>query len=126
MHRTTKNNWWRNIDKRRNYGQNPSTRTEGKQNNVNIIFYLFAKVNVLGNELDESNLKLKESERKRKCKEEELLDLTEHIHDIKASNEYLSNSKIKLETAMNLISVSDIFYHSNYKVFILGRFGRSK
>ena len=80
----------------------------------------------MGNELDESKLKLEESERKRKCKEEELLVLTEHIDDLKASNEYLSNSKIKLETNLNLISVSDISYHSNVKVVILGQFGRSK
>ena len=99
---------------------------EGKQNTVNIIFYLFAKVNVLGTELDESNLKLEESEKKGKSKEEELLDLTEHIDDIKASNEYLSNIKKKLDTDLNLISVSDILGDSNYKVFILGRFGRSK
>ena len=75
----------------------------------NIIFYLFAKVNVLSNELDESNLKLEESERKRKCKEEEMLDLTDHADDLKASNEYLSNSKIKLDTDLNIISVSNIF-----------------
>jgi hypothetical protein len=99
---------------------------EGEQNTVNIIFYLFAKVNVLGNELEESKLKLEESERKGKCKEEELLGLAEHIDDLKASNEYLSNSKIKLDTDLNLISVSDFFSIQNYKVFILGRFGRSK
>jgi hypothetical protein len=87
---------------------------------VNIIFYLFAKVNVLGTELDESNLKLEESEKKRKSKEEELLDLTEHI------DEYLSNFKKKLDTDLSLISVSDILGDSNYKVFILGRFRRSK
>ena len=93
---------------------------------VNIIFVVFAKVNVLGIKLDESNLKLEESERKRKSKKEELLDLTEHIDDLKASNEYLSDSKMKLDTELNLISVSNIFCDSNYKVFILGRFGRSK
>ena len=75
---------------------------------VNIIFYLFAKVNVLSNKLDESNLKLEESDRKRKCKEEEMLDLTEHVDDLKAVNEHLSNSKIKLGTDLNLISVSDM------------------
>ena len=63
----------------------------------------------LGNELDESKQKLEESERKRKSKEEELPDLTEHNYDLKASNEYLSNYKIKLETDLNLISVSNSF-----------------
>ena len=61
----------------------------------------------MGNELDESKLKLEESERKRKFKEEELLDLTENMDDLRASNEYLSNYKTKLETDLNLISVSD-------------------
>ena len=63
----------------------------------------------LGNELDESKQKLEESERKRKSKEEELLDLTEHDDNLKASNEYLSNYQIKLETNLNLISVSNSF-----------------
>ena len=76
---------------------------------VNVIFYLFTKVNVLGKELDEPNLKLEESERIRKFNEEELLDLTEHIDDLKASNEYLSDSRMKLETDLDLISVIDIF-----------------
>ena len=79
---------------------------EGKQNIVNIVFYLFSKVIFMGNELDESKQKLEESERKRKSKEEELLDLTEHNYDLKANKEYLSNYKIKLETDLNLISVS--------------------
>ena len=43
---------------------------------LSIVFYLFAKVNILGNELDESKLKLEESERTSRFKEEELLDLT--------------------------------------------------
>ena len=59
--------------------------------------------------MDESKQNLEESERKRKSKEEELLDLTEHNDDLKASNEYLSNYKIKLETDLNLISVSNSF-----------------
>ena len=63
----------------------------------------------MGNGLEDSNLKLEESERKRKSKEEELLDLTEGIADLRASNEYLSNSKMKLDTDMNFISVSEIF-----------------
>jgi hypothetical protein len=63
----------------------------------------------LGNGLDDSNLKLEESERKRKSKEEEFLDLSECIDDLRASNEYLSNSKMKLDTDLNFISVSEIF-----------------
>ena len=72
----------------------------------------------MGNELDESKQKLEESERKRKSKEEELLDLTEHDDNLKASNEYLSNYKIKLETDLHLISVSIHFSYSNHIVFI--------
>ena len=60
-------------------------------------------------------MKLEESERKRKFKEDELVDLTEHIDDLKASNEYLLNSKIKLETDRNLISVSDFYSSYNFK-----------
>ena len=80
-----------------------------KKTTVNIVFYLFSKVIFVGNKLDESKQKLEESERKRKSKEDELLDLTEHNDDLKASKEYLSNYKIKLETDLNLISVSNSF-----------------
>ena len=55
------------------------------------------------------NWNWKNQREKSKFQEEELLDLTEHIDDLKASNESLSNSKIKLETDLNLISVSNSF-----------------
>ena len=80
-----------------------------KKPTVNIVFYLFSKVIFVGNKLGESKQKLEESERKRKSKEEELLYLTEHNDDLKASKEYLSNYKIKLEKDLNLISVSNSF-----------------
>ena len=57
-------------------------------------------------ELDESKAKCEESERKRKFSDSELHDMTENIHDLKSSNEYLSNCKRKLERDLSSISVS--------------------
>ena len=76
-----------------------------------IIIYL--KVQFLKNELDETKLRLAESERKRKLTEEELNDMTENIDDLKSSNEYLSNCKSKLENDINLLSV-----RINYRIGI--------
>ena len=82
----------------------------------------------LNNELEDSKLKLEESERKRKLKDDELLELTEHVDDLKASNEYLSNSKMKLETDVNLISVRIVVFllSKEIQILILGRSGGSK
>ena len=64
--------------------------------------------------MSDSRFKFEEEARKRKAMEKEAIDLSEHMNDLKASNEYLTNSKLKMETNLALQSVSinlgDTFY----------------
>ena len=56
--------------------------------------------------MSESKFMVQEEARKRKALEKEAIDLSEHVNDLKASNEYLTNSKLKMETNLALQSVS--------------------
>ena len=60
------------------------------------------------NELSDCQLTLSESERKRNISDNELHDLIESIDDLKASNEYLSNCRIKLEKDNKLLMVRNL------------------
>ena len=60
----------------------------------------------LKNELDESQLKYDQSERKRKLIDEDLFNSTQTVNDLKTNNEYLLSSKNKLERDLNSLSVS--------------------
>ena len=96
-----------------NIGKIHQIERKVKLNDLTIYINIYLKVQFLKNELDDTKLRLAESERKRKLTEEELNDMTENIDDLKSSNEYLSNCKCKLENDINLLSV-----RINYRIGI--------
>ena len=77
----------------------------GKAMKYLIIRNIHFQALVLKNELDDSKLKVTESERKRKIVEDELNELNESLDNLKSNNEYLTGCKLKLEKDQNQLLV---------------------
>ena len=80
----------------------------GKAMKYLIIRNIHFQALVLKNELDNSKLKVTESERKRKIMEDELNELNESLDNLNSNNEYLTGCKIKLEKDQNQLLVRNL------------------
>ena len=80
----------------------------GKAMKYLIIRNIHFQALVLKNELDDSKLKVTESERKRKIMEDELNELNESLDNLNSNNEYLTGCKIKLEKDQNQLLVRNL------------------